>query len=151
MNAHSQIITSYLINTPASSSRALFFAWQRRAPNLSDWWWSARDHGILPTFLCAHIVWVRGSKRPLLMPLNNKRPLSNRHPQRIALMHVYVTQANFTTKPRFEIKNKRSFTEMNSQGSRVEKNTHAQKVQMQKILFTNEACWWNLLVWRNHA
>ena len=60
---------------------------------------------------------------------------------RIALMHVYVTQANFTTKPRFEIKNKRSFTEMNSQGSRVEKNTHAQKVQMQKILFTNEACW----------
>ena len=69
----------------------------------------------------------------------------------IALMHVYVTQANFTTKPRFEIKNKRSFTEMNSQGSRVEKNTHAQKVQMQKTLFTNEACWWNLLVWRNHA
>ena len=59
----------------------------------------------------------------------------------IALMHVYVTQANFTNKPRFEIKNKRSFTEMNSQGSRVEKNTHAQKVQMQKILFTNEACW----------
>ena len=58
-----------------------------------------------------------------------------------SLMHVYVTQANFTTKPRFEIKNKRSFTEMNSQGSRVEKNTHAQKVQMQKILFTNEACW----------
>ena len=71
--------------------------------------------------------------------------------QTIALLHVYVTQANFTTKPRFEIKNKRSFTEMNSQGSRVEKNTHAQKVQMQKILFTNEACWWNLLVWRNHA
>ena len=62
-------------------------------------------------------------------------------PIRIALMHVYVTQANFTTKPRFEIKNKRSFTEMNSQGSRVEENTSAQKVQMQKILFTNEACW----------
>ena len=60
----------------------------------------------------------------------------------ISLMHVYVTHANFTSlKPRFEIKNKRSFTEMNSQGSRVEKNTHAQKVQMQKILFTNEACW----------
>ena len=39
----------------------------------------------------------------------------------IALMHFYVTQANFTTKPRFEIKNKRSFTEMNSQGCRVEK------------------------------
>ena len=68
--------------------------------------------------------------------------LLDQHGRRsIALMHVYVTQANFTTKPRFEIKNKRSFTEMNSQGSRVEKNTHAQKVQMQKILFTNEACW----------
>ena len=67
--------------------------------------------------------------------------LGHRYRGRIALMHVYVTQANFTTKPRFEIKNKRSFTEMNSQGSRVEKNTHAQKVQMQKILFTNEACW----------
>ena len=40
-----------------------------------------------------------------------------------------------------KLKNKRNFTEMNSQGSRVEKNTHAQKVQMQKILFTNEACW----------
>ena len=64
----------------------------------------------------------------------------------IALMHVYTTQANFTTNPRFEIKNKRSFTEMNSQGSRVEKNTHAQKVQMQKILFTNEAWGGNLLV-----
>ena len=51
----------------------------------------------------------------------------------IALMHVYVTQANFTTKPRFEIKNKRSLTEMNSQGSRVEKNTHAKKVQIQKF------------------
>ena len=50
-----------------------------------------------------------------------------------------------------KLKNKRNFTEMNSQGSRVEKNTHAQKVQMQKILFTNETCWWNLLVWRNHA
>ena len=69
------------------------------------------------------------------------RDLKDRRKIRIALMHVYVTQANFTTKPRFEIKNKRSFTEMNSQGSRVEKNTHAQKVQMQKILFTNEACW----------
>ena len=69
------------------------------------------------------------------------RYLAVKDKRTIALMHVYVTQANFTTKPRFEIKNKRSLTEMNSQGSRVEKNTHAQKVQMQKILFTNEACW----------
>ena len=49
-------------------------------------------------------------------------------------MNVYVIQANFTTKPRREINNKRSFTKMNSQGSIVEMNTHAQKmVQMQKI------------------
>ena len=74
----------------------------------------------------------------LFCPAQRKMFASN---IQIALMHVYVTQANFTTKPRFEIKNKRSFTEMNSQGSRVEKNTQAQKVQMQKILFTNEACW----------
>ena len=45
-------------------------------------------------------------------------------------MHVYVTQANFTTKPHFEIENKRSFTEMNSQSSRLEKNTYEQKVQI---------------------
>ena len=75
------------------------------------------------------------------LPCLMKQPSCNCMDLSIALMHVYVTQANFTTKPRFEIKNKRSFTEMNSQGSRVEKNTHAQKVQMQKILFTNEACW----------
>ena len=48
-------------------------------------------------------------------------------------MNVYVTQANFTTKRRFEIKNQRSFTEMNFQSSKVEKNTHEQKVQMQKF------------------
>ena len=30
---------------------------------------------------------------------------------------------------------------MNSQGSRIEKNTHAQRVQMQKNVLTNEA-WW---------
>ena len=76
-------------------------------------------------------------KRPYQYYINTN---FQENPFTIALMHVYVTQANFTTKPRFEIKNKRSFTEMNSQGSRVEKNTHAQKVQMQKILFTNEAC-----------
>ena len=29
----------------ASSSGASFFAWQRRARNASDWWWTARDHG----------------------------------------------------------------------------------------------------------
>ena len=80
---------------------------------------------------------------PVIQKMDNAIHRIIHHPvdSAIALMHVYVTQANFTTKPRFEIKNKRSFTEMNSQGSRVEKNTHAQKVQMQKILFTNEACW----------
>ena len=29
---------------PASSSGASFFAWQRRARNASDWWWTSRDH-----------------------------------------------------------------------------------------------------------
>ena len=29
----------------ASSSGAWFFAWQRRARNASDCWWTARDHG----------------------------------------------------------------------------------------------------------
>ena len=48
---------------PASSSGASFFAWQRRARNTSDWWWTARDYGkgtdggrsacqILCRFLC---------------------------------------------------------------------------------------------------
>ena len=32
-----------------------------------------------------------------------------------------------------------------------EKNSHAQRKQMQKKLFTNDAWWWNLLVWRKHA
>ena len=51
----------------------------------------------------------------------------------IALMHVSVTQANFTTKPRFEIKNKRSFTEMNSQGSRVERIPTHEKCKCKKF------------------
>ena len=50
----------------------------------------------------------------------------------ITLMHVYVRRANFTTKPHFEIARLRSFAQTNSQGSRIEKNTHAQRVQMQK-------------------
>ena len=33
------------IRITASSSGAWFFAWQRRARNASDWWWTARDHG----------------------------------------------------------------------------------------------------------
>ena len=48
---------------PASFSGASFFAWQRRARNTSDWWWTARDYGkgtdggrsacqILCRFLC---------------------------------------------------------------------------------------------------
>ena len=50
----------------------------------------------------------------------------------ITLMHVYIRRANFTTKPHFEIASLRSFAQMNSQGSRIEKNTHTQRVQMQK-------------------
>ena len=40
-------------------------------------------------------------------------------------MCVYARQVNFTTMPRFEIVKLRGFTEMKSQGSRVETNTHA--------------------------
>ena len=43
-------------------------------------------------------------------------------------MRVYARQVNFTTMPRFEIVKLRSFAEMNSQGIRVEKNTHAHRV-----------------------
>ena len=63
----------------------------------------------------------------------------------IILMHVYVRRADFTTKPHFEIARLRSFAQMNSQGSRIEKNTHAQRVQrvqMQK----NCACKQGLVV-----
>ena len=38
---------------------------------------------------------------------------------------------------------------MNSQESCFEKNTHAHRVKMQRILFSNKAWWWNLLGWRN--
>ena len=60
----------------------------------------------------------------------------------IVLMHLYVVRVNFTTKSRLQII---------SQGSTDEKNTHAQRVQMRRILLTNEDWWWDLLVWRNHA
>jgi len=59
-----------------------------------------------------------------------------------ALRHVYIRRANFTIKSRFEIVKLRSFTWMNSQGSRVDKNTHAQRVQMRTILLSTEAGWW---------
>ena len=47
----------FSLDRTASSSGASFFAWQRRARNASDWWWTAWDHGkgLLPAFLCAHI------------------------------------------------------------------------------------------------
>ena len=32
-----------------------------------------------------------------------------------------------------------------------EENSHTQRKQMQRKLFTNHAWWWNLLVWRKHA
>ena len=60
----------------------------------------------------------------------------------IALRHVYIRRANFTIKSRFEIVKLRSFTWMNSQGCRVEKNTHAQRVQMRTILLSNDAGLW---------
>ena len=50
-------------------------------------------------------------------------------------------QANFTTKRYIENFNLRRFTYMNFHDSCLEKNTHAQRMQMQRILFTNKA-WW---------
>ena len=53
-------------------------------------------------------------------------------------MHVYVREANFTTKPRFEAQKLPSFAYMNSQGKKVEKNIFAQKVQMHRVLLRNK-------------
>ena len=69
--------------------------------------------------------------------------------------YVYVTQANFTTKRRFEIKNKGSLTEMNFQSSKVEKNTHEQKVQMQKFCsqtrFAGEIYLFDVIIHRGYS
>ena len=48
-------------------------------------------------------------------------------------MYVYVRQVNFTTNPRFEILKLQNFAQMNSSGSRVEKNAHTHSVKMQRI------------------
>ena len=45
---------------------------------------------------------------------------------------------NFIATPTVEIVKLWSFTSMNWQGSRVEKNTLAQRVQMRRILLTND-------------
>ena len=71
-------------------------------------------------------------------------------------MHVYVRRANFTTKPHFEIARLQSFAQMNSQGSRIEKNTHAQRVQMQKKLclqtrLGGEICLSDVIMHKGHS
>ena len=42
------------------------------------------------------------------------------------------------------------FSYINSQGTRVKKNIHAQRVRRRRILLTKEACSRNLLVWRHN-
>ena len=68
-----------------------------------------------------------------------------------SIRHQSDELLNFTTKPYFEIVKLCSFARVDSQGSRVKRNTHAQRVQMQRILFTNQAWWWNLPVLCNRA
>ena len=60
------------------------------------------------------------------------------------------------TKPHFEIARLRSFGQMNSQGSRIEKNTHAQRVQMQKKLclqtrLAGEICLSDVIMHEGHS
>ena len=47
---------------------------------------------------------------------------TNTHKHTIALECVYIRQANSTNKPCFEVVNLQSFTQINFQCSRVEKN-----------------------------
>ena len=56
----------------------------------------------------------------------------------MALIQTYAKPKNFIATPAVEIVKLWSFTSMNWQGSRVEKNTLAQKVQMRRILLTND-------------
>ena len=56
----------------------------------------------------------------------------------MALIQTYAKPKNFIATPTVEIVKLWSFTSMNWQGSRVEKNTLAQKVQMRRILLTND-------------
>ena len=53
----------------------------------------------------------------------------------MTLMHVYFRQANFTTKPRFEVKKLLSFAQINSQGRTVEKNTVKFRKQALGLMF----------------
>lgn len=61
---------------------------------------------------------------------------------------------NFTNKPRFEIVNWRRFTYMNFLGNRVEKHTHAKRMQVDKqglvVKFANQtsmcSCFWSVAV-----
>ena len=65
-------------------------------------------------------------------------------------MHVYVREANFTTKPRFEAQKLPSFAYMNSQGKKVEKNIFAQKVQMHRVLLRNKICLSDVIMHKGH-
>ena len=70
----------------------------------------------------------------------------------IALRHVYIRRANFTAKSRFEIVKLRSFTWMNSQGSRVEKNHDSRSKSTNANNFGFKRGWVvSMHVYRNHA
>ena len=70
----------------------------------------------------------------------------------IARRHVYIRRANFTAKSRFEIVKLRSFTWMNSQGSRVEKNHDSRTKSTNANNFAFKRGWVvSMLVYRNHA
>ena len=56
----------------------------------------------------------------------------------MALIHTYAKTKNLIATPTVDIIKLRSFTSMNWQGGRVEKNTHAQRAQMRRILRTND-------------
>ena len=67
----------------------------------------------------------------------------------LALMHVFVRGANFTTVWDFKVAKSVCINEFPIQGSRVEKNTLAQRVKVRRIMLTNE--WWNFLFWRDYC
>ena len=70
----------------------------------------------------------------------------------IARRHVYIRRANVTAKSRFEIVKLRSFTWMNSQGSRVEKNHDSRTKSTNANNFAFNWGWVvSMHVYRNHA
>ena len=70
---------------------------------------------------------------------------------RIALLHVYVRLANFTTKNCFRSPNLPIWSWMNTQ--RWKKYPHANSMHVAEVeeFQVNETCWWILSNWRHHT